>query len=49
MTSVQTATRIDARRRTGRWIDDWDPENLEFWESTGKTVARRNLVFSIFA
>jgi NNP family nitrate/nitrite transporter-like MFS transporter len=37
------------RRRTGRWIDDWRPEDPEFWESTGRRVARRNLVWSIFA
>lgn len=36
-------------RRTGRWIDDWRPEDPDFWESTGRTVARRNLVWSIFA
>ncbi|NUR07239.1 MAG: NarK/NasA family nitrate transporter [Nocardioidaceae bacterium] len=31
------------------WIDDWDPEDPEFWETTGRRVARRNLVFSILA
>ncbi len=36
-------------RRTGRWIDDWRPEDPGFWESTGKAVARRNLAWSIFA
>lgn len=36
-------------RRTGRWIDDWRPEEPEFWESTGRQVARRNLIWSIFA
>jgi MFS transporter, NNP family, nitrate/nitrite transporter len=36
-------------RRTGRWIDDWRPEETEFWESTGRKVARRNLIWSIFA
>ena len=36
-------------RRHGRWIDDWRPEDPEFWESTGKKVARRNLFFSIFS
>jgi NNP family nitrate/nitrite transporter-like MFS transporter len=35
------------RRR--RWIDDWRPEDEEFWAATGRRVARRNLVFSIFA
>ena len=32
-----------------RWIEDWEPENPAFWEATGKKVARRNLVFSIFS
>jgi len=36
-------------RRTGRWIDDWRPEEEEFWEGGGKQVARRNLIWSIFA
>ncbi|VAZ88284.1 NarK family nitrate/nitrite MFS transporter [Mycobacterium pseudokansasii] len=33
----------------GPWIDDWRPEDPEFWERTGRPIARRNLVFSIFA
>lgn len=33
----------------GRWIDHWEPEDPKFWEGTGRRVARRNLVFSIFA
>jgi len=36
-------------RRTGRWIDRWEPENDEFWEREGKRIARKNLAFSIFA
>lgn len=36
-------------RRTGRWIDHWQPEDPEFWSSTGAPVARRNLIWSIFA
>lgn len=35
-------------RRTGRWIDEWDPENPAQWEAGGQRVARRNLVWSIF-
>ena len=31
------------------WIEDWSPEDPVFWESTGRSVARRNLTFSIFA
>ncbi|WP_354699996.1 Nitrate/nitrite transporter NarK [Paraconexibacter sp. AEG42_29] len=33
----------------GRWIDHWDPEDPTFWEATGKKIARKNLIFSIFA
>ncbi len=31
------------------WIDDWRPEDPVFWATTGATVARRNLIFSIFS
>ncbi|RJQ72832.1 NarK family nitrate/nitrite MFS transporter [Pseudonocardiaceae bacterium YIM PH 21723] len=34
---------------TGKWIEHWEPENPEFWAKTGKKVATRNLIFSIFA
>jgi NNP family nitrate/nitrite transporter-like MFS transporter len=33
----------------GRWIDRWEPEDERFWEETGSGIARKNLVFSIFA
>jgi len=36
------------RARTGRWINEWNLEDKGFWEESGKHVARRNLVFSIF-
>ena len=35
-------------RRTS-WISDWNPENEKFWQSTGKFIARRNLIWSIVA
>ena len=35
--------------RRGRWIDGWDPENLDQWEGPGRAIAKRNLVWSIFA
>jgi NNP family nitrate/nitrite transporter-like MFS transporter len=35
--------------RSGRWIDDWRPEDPAFWADGGARVARRNLVWSIFA
>ncbi len=31
------------------WISDWNPEDTKFWESKGKFVARRNLIWSIVA
>ncbi|WP_431678839.1 nitrate/nitrite transporter [Kitasatospora sp. KL5] len=39
-----------AQRRTGgRWIQEWRPEDTEFWERTGSRVATRNLIFSVFS
>src|SRR5215217_3377113 len=37
------------RHRTGRWIDDWRPEDEKFWAATGAPIAKRNLIWSIFA
>ena len=31
------------------WIEDWRPEDPEFWETTGQPIARRNLFFSVFS
>jgi NNP family nitrate/nitrite transporter-like MFS transporter len=31
------------------WIADWNPEDTTFWNSKGKFVARRNLIWSIVA
>ncbi|WP_321163491.1 MULTISPECIES: MFS transporter [unclassified Nocardioides] len=33
----------------GTWIEDWRPEEPEFWENGGAKVARRNLIWSIFS
>ncbi|MEU3772218.1 MFS transporter [Streptomyces sp. NPDC032472] len=38
-----------ARPATGRWIEDWDPENEEFWQRTGRRTARRNLILSVLS
>jgi MFS transporter, NNP family, nitrate/nitrite transporter len=38
-----------ARSRRGRWIDHWEPEDAGFWEATGKRIARKNLLWSVFA
>jgi NNP family nitrate/nitrite transporter-like MFS transporter len=35
--------------RRGRWIERWDPDDEAFWESTGRKIAKKNLVWSIFA
>lgn len=43
------STTAGKARRTGNWINEWNPEDKAFWESEGKHVARRNLIFSIFA
>ena len=53
MTTVNTSAPADTaagrQRRGGRWIDDWRPEDPEFWNTTGRAVARRNLVFSVLS
>src|SRR4051795_592781 len=55
-TTVAPPPRKRARMETasaaayrGGWLDEWDPEDEAFWESTGRRVARKNLAFSIFA
>jgi NNP family nitrate/nitrite transporter-like MFS transporter len=35
--------------RDTTWISDWNPEDEKFWEAKGKTIARRNLIWSILA
>ena len=46
--SNSSAAEFRPTTRSG-WIDGWEPEDKVFWESKGKYVARRNLIFSIFA
>ncbi|MGW0513380.1 nitrate/nitrite transporter [Streptomyces olivaceoviridis] len=36
-------------RRSGRWIERWDPEDEAFWQATGERTARRNLWFSVLS
>jgi NNP family nitrate/nitrite transporter-like MFS transporter len=31
------------------WISDWNPEDRTFWETKGKVIAKRNLIWSIVA
>jgi MFS transporter, NNP family, nitrate/nitrite transporter len=51
MATTVTRPRIEQSTavRAGRWIDRWDPEDPEFWNATGRSVARRNLALSILA
>jgi MFS transporter, NNP family, nitrate/nitrite transporter len=44
-----SSSAVGAEKVHSGWIERWDPEDKAFWESEGKYVARRNLVFSIFA
>src|ERR1700761_7397428 len=37
------------REQNPTWISEWNPEDHTFWNTTGKTVARRNLIWSIVA
>ena len=43
------ATAAPAHHHGKHWIDDWRPEDPQFWATVGRPVARRNLIFSIFA
>ncbi len=36
-------------QQNSTWISEWNPEDEQFWESKGKVVARRNLIWSILA
>jgi NNP family nitrate/nitrite transporter-like MFS transporter len=35
--------------RRNTWISDWNPEDEKFWERKGRSIARRNLIWSILA
>src|SRR5437660_1407648 len=37
------------RRMRRHWITNWDPDDEAMWAREGRSIARRNLVFSIFA
>ncbi|GAA2000894.1 MFS transporter [Brevibacterium samyangense] len=37
------------RERRGRWLDGFNPEDTEQWENGGRTIAKRNLGWSISA
>jgi MFS transporter, NNP family, nitrate/nitrite transporter len=47
--TIDTPPVRTASLRRGHWIDDWRPEDPQFWTAGGDKVARRNLLFSIFS
>ena len=47
--AASTGGTLTLDHRPGRWIANWDAENKEQWESAGRSIARRNLNWSIFA
>ncbi len=49
MVTITGVSPTGTTRRTGRWIEDWRPEEPEFWARGGRAVARRNLLWSIVA
>jgi NNP family nitrate/nitrite transporter-like MFS transporter len=48
MLSTDCMTTTTTPRR-GRWIEQWEPDDEDFWSTTGHTIARRNLLLSMFA
>ncbi|MGB3769813.1 MAG: nitrate/nitrite transporter [Rhodococcus sp. (in: high G+C Gram-positive bacteria)] len=48
-TTVEPNDKEVALDQRGHWIHTWEPENDAFWTSVGKPVARKNLIYSIFA
>jgi NNP family nitrate/nitrite transporter-like MFS transporter len=50
MSSTTMTSAADAvSKRSSTWISDWDPENEAYWNTKGKAIARRNLIWSIVA
>lgn len=49
LTSTAVTAGAPAATATRHRLDDWRPEDPEFWRTTGAPIARRNLWVSIFA
>ena len=45
MATQTPSTTLTPRRLGGRWIDDWRPEDLDFWNAKGRAIAGRNLLY----
>jgi MFS transporter, NNP family, nitrate/nitrite transporter len=39
----------DVPSTRGRWIEHWDPDDDAFWEAGANRIAKRNLIWSMFA
>jgi NNP family nitrate/nitrite transporter-like MFS transporter len=48
MAATRTLPALERGQRSRGWIDHWDPEDGTFWSAQGRSIATRNLVFSIF-
>src|SRR5436190_5413861 len=48
-TQLSNQRRHRMSEKTSTWISDWNPEDKTYWETKGKAVARRNLIWSIVA
>src|SRR5262245_37524902 len=48
-THLEQKGTLTMRERGSTWISDWNPEDEAFWESKGKVIATRNLIWSILA
>jgi MFS transporter, NNP family, nitrate/nitrite transporter len=48
LTDQHSSARPLAPPRTGRWIQDWRPEDPAFWAGGGRRIALRNLLVSVF-
>jgi len=46
----EATTSIDAvTAGRSHWIDHWDPDDESFWAQTGEKIAKKNLIWSMFA
>ncbi|HEX9505380.1 MAG TPA: MFS transporter, partial [Acidimicrobiia bacterium] len=48
LTGASQLEEVESIRR-GRWIDRWEPDDEAFWENIGEKIAKKNLVWSMFA
>lgn len=45
--SITPLSQTPSSQKTGAVIQDWQPENTEFWQRWGQRIARRNLWISV--